>query len=137
MSVQYTTHKQSGFDLFFTNMSKKKAKVFVQFLNKLDRTMGGNPMKFKLNKDQSPHPIYGEEQKITITVRYPGVDSNVVITTAMLNKNRNLVETALQEFGWNEVKFEGSEFYIDVQGDPKLFAKNYQKDMKNMMKEVA
>ena len=135
--AKYTTHKQSGFDLFFTNMSKKKAKMFVQFLNKLDRKMGGNPMKFKLNKEQSPHPIYGEDQKITITVRYPAVDYTVAETTYGLFQNRKIVDTALQAFGWNEVKYQGSEFYIDVQGDPKQFAKNYQKDMKKFMKEVA
>ena len=137
MTKQLQKFKQSGFDLFFTNMSKTKAKYFVKFLNSLDKTMEGHPLKFKLNKDQSPHPIYGEEQKITITTRYPAVEYTVAQTTYGLFQNRKLMETALKEFGFTEITYEGSEFYIDVEGDVDQFSKTYKAETEKLVEEVA
>jgi hypothetical protein len=137
MSKLNKTFKQDGIDLFFTNMSKSKAKYLLSFLNSLDRTMNGHPLKWKLNKDQSPHPIYGEEQKITITTRYPAVEYTVAQITYGLLKNRELMEIALKEMGFTETTYEGSEFYIKVEGDVKQFAKTYKEETDLMLKETA
>ena len=126
------TFKQSGLDLFITNMSKSKAKMFVNVLNSGNKTMNGHPLKWKLNKGQSSHPIYGEEQKITITARYPAVEYTMAKVTFGLFENRRMTEALLKQSGFSEAKYEGSEFYMEVEGDIEQFAKTYKEEMDSL-----
>lgn len=109
--AKQVTH--DGIDLFITNLSKGKAKLFINTLNGLKKEMNGNRLKWKLNKDQSPHPIYGTEQKITITARYPAVTYTGEQLVFALQQNRMLIETGLEALGFKDAVYEGSEFYCD------------------------
>ena len=102
-----------GIDLFITNLSKGKAKMFINTLNALKKEMNGYPLKWKLNKEMSPHPVYGTEQKITITARYPDVTYTGEQLVFALTQNRMLIETGLKQLGLKDAVYEGSEFYCD------------------------
>ena len=107
------TVKHEGFDLFFQNMSNKKAKQFISVVNSMNKTMKGHPLKFKLNKEMS------NSKSTAITVMYPAVTDSMTFIIGALKHNRMIAEAGLEAFGWSEVEYTGSEFYIIE--DPKTF----------------
>jgi len=89
------TQTHTGIDFFFSNMSNKQAKLFVQALNHMKRTMNGQQLKFKLNRK---HPRYLQHQAGTtvITARYKPVVCNAADLMLGLNANRKWCETFLK-----------------------------------------
>jgi len=107
-------YKHTGFDLFFANISNKKAKQLVQMLNSMDKTMKGNPLKFKINrKNSSPY----HTNTVCITTRYPAAEISAEFMPDMLAQNRKLMEVGLKTLGWTEVEYTGSEFYLEMNED--------------------
>jgi len=105
------TQTHTGMDFFFSNMSNKEAKLFVQALNHMKRTMNGQPLKFKLNRK---HPRYLQHQLGTtvITARYKGVKCNAADLMLGFDANRKWCEAFLSATK-SKALYEGSEFYLE------------------------
>lgn len=101
----------NGFDMFFNNISNKKAKLLVQCLNNMNRTMNGEQLKFKLNRNH-PRSLSHQTNATVITVRYADVTANSADLMLGLNANRKIGEGFAKAIG-SGVTYEGSEFYID------------------------
>ena len=105
------TQMHTGMDFFFSNMSNKEAKRFVQVLNSMKRTMNGEPLQFKVNRK---HPRYLQHQKGTavVTARYKGVTCNAAGLVLGLEANRKWCESYITASKSRAV-YEGSEFYVE------------------------
>lgn len=124
------TIKHTGFDLFFNNLSNKKAKILVQALNGMNRTMNGYPLKFKLNRK---HPRYMQHQAgaTVITTRYNAVIGNAADLMLGLEGNRKVGEGFASAIG-GRVTYEGSEFYAE-----EVNVEKFAKDIKDLVEEAA
>ena len=120
------TMKHTGFDMFFSNLSNSKAKRLVLALNNMKRTMHGQTITFKLNRN---HPRYLQHQANcqVITTRYKGVTCNAADLMLGLTANRKIGENFAKLSG---SMYEGSEFYAE---DCNI--ENISKDIDTLVKE--
>ena len=110
------TQTHTGMDFFFSGMSNKEARLFVEAINNMKRTMNGHPLKFKINRK---HPRYLKHQEGTtvFTTRYPDVPCTAADLWFGLDANRKWCSAFLQairgRFPKSKAVYEGSEFYLN------------------------
>lgn len=105
------TLQHTGFDLFFNNLSNKNAKILVQALNRMQRTMHGQTLTFKLNR-KHPRSLSHQTNSTVITTRYKPVTANAADLMLGLQANRKIGEGFARAIGLI-VTYEGSEFYVE------------------------
>ena len=124
LKAQHPTH--TGIDLFFSNITEDQSKEYCKFLNELGRTMGGHLLVWTLDWN---------DNKAAITARYPGQPYSREYSLTALTQNRIWAETGLKYLNMSNVKYTGSEFYVQFPSQESM--KSFYKDMDNLFNRVA
>ena len=101
--------EKTGLDMFISNLSRKKTKQVIKVLNRLCAP----GLKWKINKFTSSHPFQNLKNTVVITIRYAPVKTTINDINSLLFKNRKIMNTILEQMGFTDAEYTGSEYYLN------------------------